>query len=77
MFELNHIGFLLLLSLNNRLVTIQHHLKPAKSLLAGVSGGNVGGMDADASLQGCIYGIFRKICPLAATIPYVLNSYID
>ena len=32
-------------------------------------------MDADASLHGCIYGIFRKIYPIAVTISYVLNSY--
>ena len=32
-------------------------------------------MDTDASLHGRIYGIFRKICPIAVAISYVLNSY--
>jgi MscS family membrane protein len=40
-----------------------------KLLLLGVSGGNVGGRDAEASLHGCIHGIFRKIYPVAVTIP--------
>ena len=58
-------------------VTIQHNHKLAnKSLLLGVSEGNVGGMDADASLHGCIHGIFRKICPIAVTFSHVLNSYL-
>ena len=94
----------------NRIVTIQHHLTPAKSLLLGVSGENVGGMAVllhpcnhgiGASLCGrcrnlrhtwmyqcrvrqdagndqrCIYGIFRKIRPIAGTISYVLNSYTE
>ncbi len=32
-------------------------------------------MDANASLHGCIYGIFQKIYPIAVTTPDVLNSY--
>jgi hypothetical protein len=57
-------------------VTIQLSLKAEnKSLLLGVSGGNVGGRDAEASLQGCIHGIFRKLYPVAVTISNVLNSY--
>ena len=56
---------------------LQHLLKLRhKSLLLGVSGGNVGGMDADASLHGCIHDIFRKIYPIAVTISYVLNNYL-
>ena len=56
---------------------IQHLLKPVnKSLILGVSGGNVGGRDAEASLHGCIHGIFRKIYPIAVTISNVLNNYV-
>jgi len=32
-------------------------------------------MDADASLHGCIHGIFRQMRPIAVTISQVLNSY--
>ena len=57
-------------NIDKRFVTIQYPLKSAnKSLLLGVSGGNVGGRDAEASLHGCIHGIFRKIYPVAVTIP--------
>ncbi|MEN8214579.1 MAG: hypothetical protein ABFR19_09490, partial [Pseudomonadota bacterium] len=58
-------------------VTVQHLVISAdKSLLLGVSGGNVGGVDADASLHGSNYGVFRKIYPIAATFSIVLNSYL-
>ena len=32
-------------------------------------------MKDGGSDHGCIYGIFRKIYPIAVTIPNVLNSY--
>ncbi len=58
------------------LVTIQHLQKSVKqSLLLGVSARNVGGMDADTSLHGCIHDVFLRICPVAVTVPNVLNSY--
>ena len=38
-----------------------------QSLFPGISAGNVGGKDADSSLQGGIYGVFRKICPGTVT----------
>ncbi len=46
-----------------------------QSLFSGVSVGNVGGRDADSSLHGGIYGVFRKICLETVTIQQVLNSY--
>ena len=58
------------------IVTIQLLLKSEnKSLRSGISGGNVGGRDADSSLHGCIDGILRKIYPIAVTFSHVLNSY--
>ncbi len=57
-------------------VTIQHlQILGNQSLPPGVSEGNVGGMDAEASLHGCIHGIFRKIHPVAVTTSFVLNSH--
>ena len=43
-------------------------------MLLGVSGRNVGGMDADTSLHGCIHDVFWKIYPVAVTVLNALNS---